>query len=175
MSTDKPDSAIDADREQNLEKITRVILISAIIIVSGFIMYNIFKPEEEFVQFSLLNDRLEMGNYPTQIEPGSNVTFYFQVENYYRGETEYCVKIYQGDQNSTVLPNTGIKNAMHIQNITMKLELEEKWLSEPISILFNTIGSNQFIGLELWQKINGEWQFLPNYVLTLRLNVTNSV
>lgn len=60
----------------NLERATRIVLIIAIIIVSGFIVYNLVRPKEEFVQFSILNDHLIMGNYPTQIQAGESVGFY---------------------------------------------------------------------------------------------------
>lgn len=170
-NSDKIDNNLD--REQNLERLTRVILISSIIIVSGFIAFNIFKPEEEFVQFSLLNDQFEMGNYQTQIQVGHNVTIYFQVQHFYRDNTEYMVKIYQGDQNSTINPSTGVHNATLIQNYTNTLKLNETWLSEPVQVQFNGVGFNQSILLELWQKNdNNNWEFLPTYILTHRLNVT---
>jgi uncharacterized membrane protein len=169
----EPNSTEDSNR--NLERLTRGILLISIVILSGFIVYNLVKPSEEFVQFSIFNDQQQMGNYPTTVPVGTNVTFYFQVQNFYRTPREYQVRIYRGSSESIINPQTGVQGAVSLLNLTRNMHGEETWLSEPINVSFPAVGDNQFIGLELWEKTNGEFRYIPTYVLFLRLNVTASV
>lgn len=81
MSADPPLNSPNSPSDPtSLTHLTRVVLIASIIIVTGFIGYNLLRPEEEFVQFSLLNDELIMGNYPTSVPVGVNLSFYLQIE-----------------------------------------------------------------------------------------------
>lgn len=156
----------------NLERATRIVLIIAIVIVSGFIVYNLVRPKEEFVQFSILNDHLIMGDYPTQIQAGESVGFYVQVENYYLTAQDFQIKLYCGNATSSMDPVVGVKNATHLQDYTETITADGKWLSPLLTVTFLNVGPNQFVAVELWQKIEGQWHYLPNYIVFLRLNVT---
>jgi uncharacterized membrane protein len=156
----------------NLERATRIVLIIAIIIVSSSIVYNLVRPKEEFVQFSILNDQLIMGNYPTHVKVGESVGFYIQVENYYRTAQDFQISLYRGNSTSSMEPVEGVKNATHLQDYTENVVAEGKWLTPLLNVTFSEVGPEQFVAVELWQKIEGEWHYLPNYIVFLRLNVT---
>jgi uncharacterized membrane protein len=159
------------DHELNLEKTTRVILIVGIIIVSSFIIYDITRPNEQFVLFSVLNQDEQLGNYPTQLHIGESITFYFYIENHLQRTAEFNVRMYLGNETSIILPTTGIANASLIGNYTQTLENNNNWTTNALSYTFDQVGV-QFIGLELYEKSTNGWQYFENYTLFLRLNIT---
>jgi uncharacterized membrane protein len=172
-SKEKRDDSDDSkeSKDSNMEYTTRAILILGILIVSGFIIYDVTKPSEEYVLFSVLNQDMELGDYPSHLIVGQKINFYFYVENHLAETTEFNVKIYIGNSSSSINPKLGISNAQFLGNYSKMVVEGENWTSSQIEYQFQTTGS-QFIGLELWQNQNDEWTYVENHTLMLRINVT---
>lgn len=71
-------------------------------------------------------------------------------------------------------PVGGVKNATHLQDYTETIAAGGKWLTPLLTVTFLDVGPNQFVAVELWQKMEGDWHYIPNYIVFLRLNVTAS-
>ncbi len=155
----------------NLERFTKVILIIGIIGVSIGIGIFLIRPEEEFPVFILLNEDGEMANYPVNASQNEEVTLYVFIDNQYKTPQDYMIKIYRGDNSTTINSMNGTKNALYIENITITLDPFVNWTSDPIDISFPNIGTNQTAIFELWKKNEGVWEFIPKLVIFIRLEI----
>jgi uncharacterized membrane protein len=166
---------IDSKEDRSLEKPTRAILLIGIIIVSSFIIYDLTRPKEKFVLFSVLNQDKQLGNYTSELKVNESIAFFFYVENHLQQGTDFSVRIYLGNEYSKIIPKTGVYNGTSIANYTTtsKLENNANWTSSQIIYKFTQSGI-QFIGLELWKKTDNNWQYCENYTLFLRVNVTTA-
>jgi len=152
-------------------KILRFVLVFAIIVVSGFIIYYLLNPEPGHATFGILNENQESRNYPTEATINQEIEFYITVENHFPDEFDFLVKILKGDDD-TSLSSTGSSGAIEYKTIgTISLKSEEEWISEKQSVSFSEPG-NRIIIVELW-KLNdkNEGEFFN--ILWLRVNVTN--
>ena len=61
--------------------------------------------------------------------------------------------------------------ATYIENHTITLDDGEGWISNKISVMFPLVGNNQPIILELWINTTQGWQYIPDFMLTLRISV----
>jgi uncharacterized membrane protein len=166
-----PKETTDNSKDPNFEHTTRAILILGILIVSGFIIYDVTRPSEQYVLFSVLNQDKELGNYPSRVAVGQKISFYFYVENHLSDQMEFNVKIYLGNNSSSINPKVGVINALFLGNYSKMVAEGQNWTSSQIDYQFQQVGS-QFIGLELWQQQDGEWKYVENHTLVLRINVT---
>jgi uncharacterized membrane protein len=162
-----------ASSEINLEKTTRGVLIVGILVVSGFIAYNLLKPNEEYVLFALLNEDMELGNYNSHLQPGNSTSLYFYLENHMQRTTEFNVRMYQGNESSYIKPSQGILNATLIGNFTHTLENNANWTSFQ-TVRFDQTGM-QFVGFEVYKLTNNGWSYIENHTIYLRINVTASI
>lgn len=173
MGPDSNNSSVNTDDSihSSMELTTRAILIIGIIIVSGFIVYDITKTSEPYVLFSVLNQDKELGNYHSNLIVGQKLAYYFYLENHLGETTEFNVKIYLGNSTANINPKIGITNAQFIGNYSKTVQNGENWTSNQLEYQFQNVGS-QFIGIELWQNQNGDWKYVENHTLVLRINVT---
>ena len=158
-----------------LRKMIRGLLLIGIVAVAGAMVYSATRPEEEDVLFFILNDQQDLKDYPTNASVDKTVTVYGFVENHLGKSAEFTVQVYQSSGDVVIHVNTSVAghtNITDIKNFTKTLENEEEWLTDQIDVSFPAIGENQLIILELWQKMDGEWAFMPNYLLFIRLNIT---
>jgi hypothetical protein len=116
---------------------------------------------------------MQMGNYTTNLHTDEIMTFYFYVENHLQYAADFNVRVYIGNDQSQIIPGEGILNANLFGNYSLSLENNMNWTSTAISYSFPLVGL-QFIGLELYQNVNNQWQYLDNYTLFLRVNVTSN-
>lgn len=160
--------------EFSIEKMTRVILIFAIIGTTGALIYVTTRPAESDILFFVLNQDQALRDYPTNATVGENVTVYAYIENILGFATEFAVQIYWSDTNLTINPDTGVWDdplAHFWGNYTKLLQNTESWITAPISLFFSTSGPNHMILLELWWYSGGKWQYYPDYLLFLRLEI----
>ena len=62
-------------------------------------------------------------------------------------------------------------NATLFANQTVQLENNQEWISNPFNISFSTVGDNQIFALELWMETSYGWEFIPDYILIIRLDI----
>jgi len=158
----------------NLTKITRVILIVGILGVTGALIYTVSQPEEEDLLFFLLNENQSMGNYPTNITVNSSLTFYIYIQNMRIEDHEYLIKCYTSAANTTIDPMQSVSNNQDFDQIasqTVDLNYTMEFISDPFDVVFQESGNDQRLVFELWVNRDGTWEFMPNYVLILNLDV----
>jgi len=160
------------DQNKQFEKILRISLIIAIVVISGFIVYYLLTPESGYVTFGILNSEKEAENYPTNSTVGQNVSFYISVGNYLKRDFSFRVEILRGD-NNTILSPEGSSFATSVLNITdTTLKNKIQWTSSMLNVSFSVIGSNQTIIAELWEV---DRNFFESFIMNtwLRLNITS--
>ncbi|MFX1428037.1 MAG: DUF1616 domain-containing protein [Promethearchaeota archaeon] len=155
---------------KEFDTILKICLIIGIIIISGFIIYFVLKPEPGFVTFGILNENQEAENYPTQASVNETISFYMTVDNYLDKVFNFNIKIKKGD-NTTVLSSTGSNGTLQYM-INSSINHKEKWVSNKLNISFSQIGANQIIIAELWQNFVSKPEEFYN-ILWLRLNITS--
>ena len=165
---------LSKDESLTWTKITRVILIVGILGISGAIIYTLSLPEEEDLLFFLLNENQSMSDYPTNVTVNGSLTFYIYIHNMRLEDHEYQVNCYQGDLNGTIDPMKSVANNqdfVQIASQTTDLNYTQEWISNPFDIIFQEIGNDQRLVFELWVNRDGVWEFIPDYVLTLNIDV----
>ncbi|MFX0028640.1 MAG: DUF1616 domain-containing protein [Candidatus Hermodarchaeota archaeon] len=155
---------------KEFDTILKICLIIGIIIISGFIIYFVLKPEPGFVTFGILNENQEAENYPTQASVNETISFYMTVDNYLDKVFNFNIKIKKGD-NTTVLSSTGSNGTLQYM-INSSINHKEKWVSNKLNISFSQVGANQIIIAELWQNFVSKPEEFYN-ILWLRLNITS--
>ncbi|MFW9880102.1 MAG: DUF1616 domain-containing protein [Candidatus Thorarchaeota archaeon] len=161
---------INNSSKKEFDTLLKSILIIGIIIISSFILYQVFKPEPGYVTFGILNENQEAENYPTEAAINESVSFHLTVENYLDKTFKFNIKIKKGD-NHTVLSSTGSNGTLQF-TINDSLNRKEKWISPKLDISFSQTGVNQIIITELWQN----FESIPEKfydILWIRLNITS--
>jgi len=82
-----------------LEKITKIVLIAGIIIISGAMIYTFTKTEEPDLLFFILNENQELKDYQTNSTVGENVSVYAMIENHLGKTEDFSVRVYRGNSN----------------------------------------------------------------------------
>ncbi len=158
----------------DLEVITRVILIFGIIIVIGGIFYVTTRPEEQDVLFFLLNEDQVMRDYPSNVTAGEPLVIHTYIENIL-GDTEtFAVRIYNTTNEYWINSTIGVAEdpeVTYIANQTIELNNKEEWISNPFEIVLTEPNTEALIICELWQLINGNWCYKPDFLLTFRVSV----
>ncbi|MHA2000665.1 MAG: DUF1616 domain-containing protein [Promethearchaeota archaeon] len=158
----------------DLTKLTRFILVFSIICVIGAIIYVESRPPEQDLLFFLLNEDQLMQDYPRNCTVDEPVKFHAFVENHLQKTTEFAIRIYRCETNFTINITTGIsetQGAHYLYNRTQTLTNGQSWVTGMLNVSFPEAGNNQIIILELWKYSGGQWTFIPNYLLTLRIDV----
>lgn len=161
---------INKSSKKEFDTLLKICLITGIIIISGFIIYQAFKPEPGYVVFGILNENQEAENYPTEASINDSISFYLTVENYLDKIFTFDIKIKKGD-NNTVLSSIGSNGTLQF-TINDSLNHKEKWISPKLNISFSQIGVNQIIITELWQIFESKPDKFYD-ILWLRLNITS--
>ena len=155
-------------------RITRIFLLLGIIGVSIAMAYSILNPEKDpDVVFIVLNEEKEMKDYPTHISIGEGIILYAYVQNMWGVDLDFSVHVYRG-ANITVDEQVGVAqnvNATLQQTIEIFIENNNEWISDPINSSFSQKGENYEIIFELWQKKDGNWQYMPQYILIFHFQV----
>ncbi|QEE15724.1 DUF1616 domain-containing protein [Promethearchaeum syntrophicum] len=157
-----------------LEKITKIVLIAGIIVVSGAMIYTFTKTEEPDLLFFLLNENQEMKDFQTNSTVGENVSIYTFIENQLGYTENFSVRVYRGNSNISINRSIGVSeniNASYLFNYTYTLENEQSIISDMIDVSFIEAGLNQSIILELWTFTENGWDYFPEYILIQRFAV----
>ncbi|MBA7580777.1 hypothetical protein ES708_22671 [subsurface metagenome] len=157
-----------------LEKITKIVLIAGIIVISGAMIYTFTKPEEPDLLFFISNENQELKDYQTNSTVGENVSVYAMIENHLGYTEDFSVRVYRGNSNISINVSIGVSenvNAAYLYNYTYTLENEQSMISEMINVPFYEAGLNQTILLELWINTDNRWQYYPDYILIQNLSI----
>ncbi|MFX0081379.1 MAG: DUF1616 domain-containing protein [Candidatus Hodarchaeota archaeon] len=162
---------IDKSSKKEFNILLKICLITGIIIISGFIIYEVLKPEPGYVTFGILNENQAAENYPTEAFINENISFYLTVENYLDRNFSYQIQIKKGDNMTIMNPNIGSNGTLNYTIGNFTLKKKQSWLSEKLDVSFSVIGENQIIIAELWQIKETKVKFYN--ILWLRLNITS--
>lgn len=157
-----------------LEKITKIVLIAGIIVISGAMIYTFTKPEEQDVLFFILNENQELKDFQTNSTVGENVSVYVLIENHLGYTEDFAVRVYRGNSNISTNISIGVSenvNAVYLYNHTYTLKNEKSMISDMINVSFYETGLNQSIIIELWINTENGWEYIPNYILIQRLSI----
>ncbi len=164
------------EEQENLEKITRAILIIGIILTSSFIIYDLIRPKEQYILFSLENKDGKLENYPTNVSIGTPVEYRFFIINKRNEDINVSVTVHKGDNSTVVSRIKGFENSMIVDNITLFIKKEQNYSSDIISVTFDKPGDNMITGvqLNLYNATTNKFEYIEGYVVYLRLKVYNS-
>ena len=167
---------IEEEENEKLEKITRAILLIGIILTSSFIIYDLLRPKEQYILFSLENKYGRLENYPTNISVGEPVEYKFFIINRMNEDINVSVTVHKGDNNTVVSRVKGFENSTILDNITLFIKKDENYTSDIISVVFDEAGENMITGvqLNLYNGTTQRYEYLEGYVVYLRLGVLNS-
>ena len=157
-----------------LEKITKIVLIAGIIVISGAMIYTFTKPEEPDLLFFILNENQELKDFQTNSTVGENVSVYAMIENHLGNPEDFSIRVYRGNSNMSTNISIGVSenvNAVYLYNYTYTLENGQSIISDMINVSFYETGVNQAIILELWINMDNGWEYIPNYILIQRLSI----
>ena len=172
----KKRTTIDMSNKQ-FEKLLTVCLLFGIIIVGAFVIYYILTPEEGFVEFAVLHQDSNTGeweaeNYQVNATVGQEVNFSIEVVNYLKRDFTFRIKILKGDNNTDNRlhsPDSGAILNFTTNNIT--LSHGQLWNSGKLNITFYDIGENHMIIMELWQILAVNEEAYWDHIW-MRLNIT---
>ena len=156
---------------KNFNLVLKISLICGIIVISGFIIYYLLKPEPGYITFGILNEDMKAEDYTTKASVNESIFFYLTVENSLDRDFEFLIKIKRGN-NNTILSSTGSNGTLSsiVGNFTLKQN--QNWISQKCNISFSQIGENQIIITELWEIPKNQIERFYN-ILWLRLNITS--
>jgi len=132
-------------------KIVTISLIIGIIVISGFIIYNLLNPEPGFVTLGILNSEKRAENYPTNAMVGQNISFYITVENHMKRDFSFRLEILRGDHKTVLTPSGSINATSYYNTTKITLVHKQFWMSEMLNVSFSQPGPNQKIIAELWE------------------------
>jgi uncharacterized membrane protein len=158
----------------NFEKSTRIILICGIVFLLGGFIYILTKPEDDDLYFFLLNENQQMRDYPTNSTIGQPIFFHVVVVNYLGIPKNFAIKVYLSSSQNEIDSSIGVHNqpnTNYLFNRTFSLNDQEKWTSDLLNVSFSSSGQNQIIIVELWHQFQGNWVYLDDFLLTLRISV----
>ncbi len=156
---------------KHFELIVKISLIIGIIIVSGFIIYFLFTPEEGYVTYGILNENKEAGDYQKEASVNETIFFYITVGNYLKRDFKFQIKILKGDNTTVKSPNIPSNGSIDFIIGNFTLHHNDNWISGKLNTSFSEIGQDQIIIAELWQIKNEIEEYFD--ILWLQLNITN--
>ena len=174
MSSAYNEEIQDWESGLKLNTITRVVLVMGIIFILGATIYTVTRPEEPDILFFILNENEVMKDFPTNTTVGETVSLHAFVENNLLHQATFAVMIYRGESNIPLNISMGVADqpqATYLRNQTITLDDGEGWISDQISVEFPSVGNNQPIILELWVNTTQGWQYIPDFMLILRISV----
>ncbi|MFX1397084.1 MAG: DUF1616 domain-containing protein [Promethearchaeota archaeon] len=169
-----------SNNSKNFGRALTLCLIIGIATIFGFIIYYINTPEEGFIDFYVLNEEQEFGNYPSNVTRGENVTFYLCVENHI--ENDFNFRIKYGPCNSTTwidpTPSGCSNSTLSLVTENITVASGESWGPMPVNVSFQEEGNFQMVIFELWKIYpdnHEEFLFVKKGMyVKIMLNVTAS-
>lgn len=124
--------------------------------------------------FFLLNENKVLRDYPTNVTQEEKITTFIFIQNLLGESHDFQIRCYRGKAETYLNPQIGVAtntNVTFISSQNISLGNKEEWISNQINITFPEVGTNQLALYELWIKNGDSWEYLPNYLLTLRIDV----
>ncbi len=156
-----------------LEKLVKVILLCSIAVVAGFIIYQIiFNHPPPYINFGMLNESGEYGNYPNNVSVGEEIHLRYYIGNNHPGITEFSVRTFLANTTSTVSFTKGVDNATFIQAYNLTVNYNASYISDPLIFTINNLGNYYRICFELWVLNETRWNYLEYSVQYIWVNCT---
>jgi uncharacterized membrane protein len=161
------------DENEKLSKITKIVLIFGIVLTTSFIMYDLLRPKEPYILFSLENEEGNLGDYTNNVTIGTPVQFKINVTNRMDTDINVSITIHKGDNSTSVSRTGGFQNSTLVSNISLEIKKDEQYSSDLIEVVFDEAGSNMITGaqLNLFNETTQEYEYMEGYVVYLRVNV----
>ncbi|TFG08825.1 MAG: DUF1616 domain-containing protein [Promethearchaeota archaeon] len=135
---------------KQFQKLLKFSLLFGIIIVSGFIIYYTFTPEEGYIGFGILNEDQKAEDYPEHAAVNESIDFYITVDNHLDHDFTFKLILLKGDED-TKLSSSGSSHANKTDTTDKKtLKPEKEWMSEELTVSFAQNGSRIII-VELYK------------------------
>ncbi len=155
----------------NLEKLVKVILLSSIAIVTGFILYQVlFTKSPGYINFGMLNENGQYGNYPYNVNQGENFYLRYFIGDYNPDITEFSVRTYRANSSSTVTFAHGVDNATLLGVYNHTLNFNATYTSDPLPFNVTEVGNTSRICFELWVLNNTRWHYMEFSVQYIWVN-----
>jgi uncharacterized membrane protein len=159
-----------------MEHWIRTILLLSIVIMGGFIIYaiiaNLSKP---YVDFGILNEDGEMGNYPTNVTVNEPISLMYFVDNQNPAIENFSVQTYLANYTtSTVTFAQGVQGGTALGTYNFTVNNGENYTSVPLTYTISSPGMNYRICFELWVLNQTTWNYLENSVQFIWINCTTS-
>jgi len=155
---------------KHFEILLKISLIIGILIVSGFIIYYLLKPEPGYVTFGILNEDKRAENYPTEATVNETISFHLTVGNHLDRNFTFGFKIKKGNSN-TIIGSFPSNGTLYLTLGNFTLKPNQGRIYGNYSISFLEAGEDQIIIAELWEIINETEKFFN--IMYIRLNITN--
>jgi uncharacterized membrane protein len=162
--------SLGKNKKNHFDFLLKILLIIGIVIVSGFIIYYLITPEPGWINYGILNENQEAGNYKTEATINETITFYLSVENHLSYDFSFNFKIKKGD-NYTSLSSSGSNGTLYLTYGNFTLNPNETIIYGEYNISFADVGENHIIIAELWSISNEIEEFFD--MMYLRVNITN--
>ncbi len=158
----------------NIEKLVKVILLSSIAIVTGFILYQVlFVKSPAYINFGMLNEGGQYGNYPNNVSQGEEFRLKYYIGNYNPEITNFSVRTYlANDSVSTVTFAGGVENGNLLGVYNHTLNFNATYTSDPLTFAINQTGDYYRICFELWVLNCTRWQYVEFSVKYIWVNCT---
>ncbi|OLS12981.1 MAG: hypothetical protein RBG13Loki_3416 [Promethearchaeota archaeon CR_4] len=158
-----------------LEKFVKVILLCAIAIVGGFVIYQIITNRPPaYISFNLLNEDGQLSNYPNNVTVGGNLSLRYYIGNNDRSISNFSVRVYLVNATNNVSSTQGVYNATLLNFYNHTIPFNGTYTSEKQNFTINEEGFNFRLCFELWVLNETRWHYLEYSVRYIWFNSTDS-
>ncbi|MHA1730121.1 MAG: hypothetical protein ACTSWY_15540 [Promethearchaeota archaeon] len=143
-----------------------------------FIIITANRRDPPHMIFCCLNQDMELGNYPTEVMVGENLSLHFNVKSHWNEPLDIQVRHIIGKNSTVNIGSTGSTNGTLVQNFTRRIEINEEWISDTVNTSFSEllgINEHYLIIFELWADfgLGSGWEFMQDQIVFIRLNATS--
>ncbi len=137
------------------EHFVLTLAIAGVIIISSMIVvFLVTSKPERYTQIGLLNESGEIGPFPANVTYNGTLNVMFTVSNHEGTVEWYKVKVFLGDQASTINPKNGTTGGLLMGSYerVVGIEGDEGGWMQDVAITFNeTLVGLKKVIFELWQ------------------------
>lgn len=163
-----------ATRGDALKRLTTVVLIAGIVIVSTWTIVMVStRVPDRYVNFGILNANGSAGPFPRTVHPGETLNSSFFLENQLGETRTFQVTVSLASIATTFNLSTGARDAQRLQNYTRTLAPGEQWYSPPVLVQVNQTGTDRALVYEAFVHTPSGYEFLPGKILYFRFNCTS--
>jgi uncharacterized membrane protein len=133
------------DKELRIASFAFVTIFAVLVVLQPFLMNA---NTQRFSELAILGPNREIGGYPRNIGPSSNISLYGYIENH-EGSVQYYQFFVKLGNESTRISSLTPANASIIFEASQIVENNQNY-TFPISLSVNTTGTNVRLLFELW-------------------------